>query len=51
MVPIWRGKVDCYSVWTELCRMSGHLDSFLPLSAVSSCISLDNSVSSLWASN
>lgn len=39
MVPIWR-EVVCYSVLTELCRMSEDLGPFLPLSPVSSSVSL-----------
>lgn len=51
MVPIWRGEVDYYSVWIELCIKSGELNSFLPLSPVSSSVSLDTSVLFLWASS
>lgn len=50
MMPIWR-EVDCYSVLTELCRMSESLCFFLPLLPVSSSVSLDNSLLSLWASH
>ena len=51
MVPIWRGEVDYYSRLIELCRMSGYLRSFLPLSPGRSSVSLDNLSLSLWASN
>ena len=46
-----RGKTDHYSRLTERCRMSGDLGSFLPLSLISSSVSLDNLILSLWASN
>lgn len=46
-----RGKTDHYSRLIELCSMSGDLGSFLPLSLISSFVSLDNLILSLWALN
>lgn len=46
-----RGKTDHSSRLIELCRMSGVLGSFLPLSRISSSVSMENLILSLWASH